>query len=135
MGILNAYNFMDGINGMTGLCSLVILGSLQYVNLKITPFADADLIWYPMIASVVFLFFNFRKQAKCFAGDVGSISIGFWVVVLLLRLMIKTHDLIWISFLLVYGVETCGTIFHRILRGENITPVSYTHLDVYKRQE
>ena len=127
MGILNAYNFMDGINGMTGLCSLVILGSLQYVNLKITPFADADLIWYPMIASVVFLFFNFRKQAKCFAGDVGSISIGFWVVVLLLRLMIKTHDLIWISFLLVYGVETCGTIFHRILRGENITQPHRLH--------
>ncbi|NLJ82750.1 MAG: hypothetical protein GX330_06465 [Bacteroidales bacterium] len=121
VGILNAYNFMDGINGMTGLCSLVILGSLQYVNLNITPFVDADLIWYPMIASVVFLFFNFRKQAKCFAGDVGSISIGFWVMVLLLRLTIQTQNLIWIGFLLVYGVETCGTIFHRILRRENIT--------------
>ena len=126
-GILNAYNFMDGINGMTGLCSLVILGSLQYVNLRLVPFVDPDLIWYPMIASAVFLFFNFRKQAKCFAGDVGSITLGFWVVVLLLQLIMQTHNLIWIGFLLVYGVETCGTIFHRILRGENITQPHRLH--------
>lgn len=126
-GILNAYNFMDGINGMTGLSSIVILGSLQYVNLNITRFVDPDLIWYPMIASVVFLFFNFRKKAKCFAGDVGSIGMGFWVVVLLLRLMIETQNLIWIGFLLVYGVENCGTISHRILRHENITQPHRLH--------
>lgn len=126
-GILNAYNFMDGINGMTGLSSIVILGSLQYVNLDITRFVDPDLIWYPMIASVVFLFFNFRKKAKCFAGDVGSIGMGFWVVVLLLRLMIETQNLIWIGFLLVYGVENCGTISHRILRHENITQPHRLH--------
>lgn len=126
-GILNAYNFMDGINGMTGLCSLVILGSLQYVNLNITRFVDPDLIWYPMIASVVFLFFNFRKKAKCFAGDVGSIGMGFWVVMLLIRLMIQTQNLIWIGFLLVYGVENCGTISHRILRKENLTQPHRLH--------
>jgi UDP-N-acetylmuramyl pentapeptide phosphotransferase/UDP-N-acetylglucosamine-1-phosphate transferase len=126
-GILNAYNFMDGINGMTGLCSLVILGSLQYVNLNITRFVDPDLIWYPMIASVVFLFFNFRKKAKCFAGDVGSIGMGFWVVMLLIRLMMQTQSLIWIGFLLVYGVENCGTIFHRILRHENLTQPHRLH--------
>lgn len=125
--ILNAYNFMDGINGMTGLCSLVILGSMQYVNLHISPFVNPDLIWYPMLASVVFLFFNFRKKAKCFAGDVGSITIGFWVVVLMLRLMIETQNFIWIGFLLVYGVENCGTVLHRLLRGENITQAHRLH--------
>lgn len=127
VAILNAYNFMDGINGMTGLCSLVILGSMQYVNLRISPFVNPDLIWYPMLASVVFLFFNFRKKAKCFAGDVGSITIGFWVVVLLLRLMIETQNFIWIGFLLVYGVENFGTVFHRILRHENITQPHRLH--------
>jgi hypothetical protein len=80
-----------------------------------------------MLASVVFLFFNFRKKAKCFAGDVGSISIGFWVVVLLLRLIIETQNLIWIGFLLVYGIENCGTVLHRILRHENITQPHRLH--------
>ncbi len=60
IGIVNAYNFMDGINGITGLYSIAVLASLQYVNLTYGNFVHPDLIWYPMIASVVFLFFNFR---------------------------------------------------------------------------
>jgi UDP-N-acetylmuramyl pentapeptide phosphotransferase/UDP-N-acetylglucosamine-1-phosphate transferase len=67
IGIVNAYNFMDGINGITGLYSIAVLSSLQYVNLVYGNFVNPDMIWYPLIASVVFLFFNFRKRAKCFA--------------------------------------------------------------------
>ncbi len=57
IGIVNAYNFMDGINGITGLYSLAVLVTLQYVNMVHVGFVNADLIWYPMIASAVFLFF------------------------------------------------------------------------------
>ena len=114
IGIVNAYNFMDGINGITGLYSLAVLGSLQYVNLTYGSFVNADLIWFPMIASVVFLFFNFRGRAKCFAGDVGSVAIAFWIVTLLLLLIIKTNDLIWLGFLIVYWVDAVMTILHRI---------------------
>ena len=63
IGIINMYNFMDGINGITGVYTLVLLAGLQYVNLNIQPFVEADLIWLPMLASIVFLFFNFRKRA------------------------------------------------------------------------
>jgi UDP-N-acetylmuramyl pentapeptide phosphotransferase/UDP-N-acetylglucosamine-1-phosphate transferase len=62
IGIINMYNFMDGINGITGAYTLVVLASLQYANLTIQPFIEADLIWLPMMASLVFLFFNFRKK-------------------------------------------------------------------------
>ncbi len=77
IGILNAYNFMDGINGMTGLYSLTVLGSLLYVNQSIIEFTDRDFIIYPIIASLIFLFFNFRKKAKCFLGDIGSLGVAF----------------------------------------------------------
>lgn len=127
MGIVNAYNFMDGINGITGLYSLVVLGALQYVNLRISPFVDTDLIWFPMLASGVFLFFNFRKKARCFAGDVGSVSIAFWIVFLLLLLMIQTQNLIWIGFLLVYGVDSVCTILHRIYLKQNIIEAHRLH--------
>ena len=127
MGIVNAYNFMDGINGITGLYSLVVLGALQYVNLRISPFVDTDLIWFPMLASGVFLFFNFRKKARCFAGDVGSVSIAFWIVFLLLLLMIQTQNLIWIGFLLVYGVDSVCTILHRIYLKQNIMEAHRLH--------
>ncbi|NLO71397.1 MAG: UDP-GlcNAc--UDP-phosphate GlcNAc-1-phosphate transferase, partial [Porphyromonadaceae bacterium] len=92
IGIVNAYNFMDGINGITGLYSIAVLASLQYVNLTYGNFVHEDLIWYPMLASVVFLFFNFRKRARCFAGDVGSVAIAFWIVTLLLLLIVKTEN-------------------------------------------
>src|SRR5690554_672697 len=127
IGIVNAYNFMDGINGITGLYSLAVLGSLQYVNLRLGSFVNADLIWFPMIASVVFLFFNFRGRAKCFAGDVGSVAIAFWIVTLLLLLIIKTSNLIWLGFLIVYGVDAVMTILHRIYLKQNIMEAHRLH--------
>src|SRR5690554_4990126 len=127
IGIVNAYNFMDGINGITGLYSISVLGSLQYVNLFYNSFVNPDLIWYPLIASVVFLFFNFRKRAKCFAGDVGSVSIAFWVVTLLMLLIIKTNNLIWLGFLMVYGVDTVCTILHRIYLKQDIMEAHRLH--------
>lgn len=120
IGIINAYNFMDGINGITGLYTLAVLGSLLYVDQFVNTFSDFDFIAYPMVASAVFLFFNYRKKAKCFAGDVGSISIAFWIIYLLLQLIIKTESLVWLLFLGVYGVETVSTILHRIYLRENI---------------
>ena len=120
VGIINAYNFMDGINGITGCYTIVVLSSLLYVNSYITNFVDNDLIIYPIIASFVFLFFNFRKKAKCFAGDIGSISIAFWVLYLILKLMLATNSVIWILFLAVYGTDTVCTIIHRLSLRENI---------------
>ena len=127
IGIVNAYNFMDGVNGITGLYTIAVLASLQYVNLSYGNFVHPDLIWYPMIASAVFLFFNFRKRARCFAGDVGSVSVAFWVVTLLLLLMIKTENLIWIGFLMVYGVDAVMTILHRIYLKQNIIEAHRLH--------
>lgn len=127
IGTINAYNFMDGINGITGLYSLAVLGSLQYVNLTSVSFVNADLIWFPMIASVIFLFFNFRSRAKCFAGDVGSLAIAFWIVTLLLLLIINTNNLIWLGFLIVYGVDAVTTILHRIYLKQNITEAHRLH--------
>ena len=126
-GILNAYNFMDGINGITGLYSLVILIALQYVDARICPFAPPDFINYALLACIVFLFFNFRKQAKCFAGDVGSMSIAFWIISLLLQLMLKTQSLIWILFLAVYGIDSVFTILHRLFLRQNIFKAHRMH--------
>lgn len=118
---------MDGINGITGLYSIAVLSSLQYVNLVYGNFVNPDMIWYPLIASVVFLFFNFRKRAKCFAGDVGAVSIAFWIVTLLLLLILKTKNMIWLGFLMVYGVDAVMTILHRIYLKENIMEAHRLH--------
>ena len=127
VGILNAWNFMDGINGITGFYSIAALLSLQFINLYQISFVNPDLIWYPMIASAVFLFFNFRKTARCFAGDIGSVSIAFWVATLMLLLMIKSNSLIWLGFMLVYGIDSVLTIVHRIFLRHNIFEAHRLH--------
>ena len=127
IGIINAYNFMDGINGITGTYSLVILGGLQYVNYQVISFIKPDLIWLPIIACIVFLFFNFRKRAKCFAGDVGSISVAFWVTFLIFKLIIQTENYVYILFLAVYGVDAILTILHRLVLKQNIFKAHRLH--------
>jgi UDP-N-acetylmuramyl pentapeptide phosphotransferase/UDP-N-acetylglucosamine-1-phosphate transferase len=119
-GIINAYNFMDGINGITGGYSLVILGALAYINSEITTFVEPALINTVLCAVLVFCFFNFRKKAKCFAGDVGSVSIAFILLFLIGKLIIKAEDFSWIILLSVYGVDSVLTIIHRLMLHENI---------------
>lgn len=128
IGILNAYNFMDGINGMSGLYSSVLLGTLLYINQNTIEFVNADFIIYPLLASIVFLFFNFRKRAKCFLGDIGSMGIGFWIIGLLSLLMFQTGQIKWVLFLMVYGAETILTIMERLKLKENIFDAHRRHL-------
>ena len=128
IGLINAYNFMDGINGITGLYTLVVMGSLLYINTKVQLFTDGSFIKYGMIASLVFLFFNYRKKAKCFAGDVGSIAIAFWIIYLVLKLILITNSLIWLLFLAVYGVDAICTITHRLYLKQNIFEAHRLHL-------
>ena len=119
-GIINAYNFMDGINGITGGYSLVVLGGLAYVNGWVVPFVDEKMIYTMMVAVLVFDGFNFRRKAKCFAGDVGAVSIAFVILFLLGRLILETGDWSYIIFLAVYGVDSVLTIIHRLMLHENI---------------
>lgn len=128
IGILNAYNFMDGINGITGLYSLIILGSLLFINQNKVEFTATHFIIYPMLACSVFLFFNFRKKARCFMGDIGSLGIAYWAIALIGLLMMKTGELKWILFLTVYGIEVVFTILERLKLKENIFEAHRRHL-------
>ena len=127
-GIINAYNFMDGINGITSGYSLVILAALAYVNKEVVTFVEADFIYTVICSVLVFCFFNFRKRAKCFAGDVGSVSIAFILLFLIGRLIIGTGDFSWIVLLSVYGVDSVLTIIHRLMLHENIGLPHRKHL-------
>lgn len=127
-GIINACNFMDGINGITGGYSLVILVALAYINKEIVPFVNEGIIYTVLCSVFVFCFFNFRKKAKCFAGDVGSVSIAFILLFLIGKLIIQTEDFSWIVLLAVYGVDSVLTIFHRLMLHENIGLPHRKHL-------
>lgn len=126
VGITNAYNFMDGINGITGAYSLAVMLPLIYLN-KSVGFIAMPFLVVITLSILVFLFFNFRKKAKCFAGDVGSISMAFIVVFALGLLMLQTRDFSFIVFLAVYGVDAVLTIVHRIMLHENLGEAHRKH--------
>ncbi len=126
VGISNAYNFMDGINGITGGYSIAVVLPLIYLNHTLL-FVDADFLWVTLLSLGVFCFFNFRKRAKCFAGDVGSLSMAFIIVFALGKLIMRTGDFTYIVFLALYGVDSVLTICHRILLHENLGKAHRKH--------
>jgi UDP-GlcNAc:undecaprenyl-phosphate/decaprenyl-phosphate GlcNAc-1-phosphate transferase len=127
IGTINAINFMDGINGITGLYGLVTLFTLYYINQYVIWFVDNNYLILSILSLCVFNFFNFRTKAKCFAGDVGSVSLAFIILFHLLQVIVTTHDFKYLLILIVYGLDVVTTIFFRICRRENIFDAHRTH--------
>lgn len=134
VGVINAYNFMDGINGITACYSLAVGGLLLLANKNIQ-FIDQDFLIYALLGVLVFAFFNFRNKAKCFAGDVGAVSIAFILLFAIGKLILTTGNLIYILFLTVYGIDAIWTIIQRLLKKENIFKAHRSHLYQYLGNE
>lgn len=128
VGATNVINFMDGINGITAGYSLAVLLPLIVLNNDLH-FVDPSFLIVSALGVFVFCIFNFRPKgmAKCFAGDVGSISIAFIMLFAIGRLVVLTQDVTYLIFLLVYGVDGCLTICHRILLHENLGEAHRKH--------
>ena len=128
VGATNIINFMDGINGITGGYALASLIPLYILNREMG-FVEESLVVTVILADVVFCLFNFRPKgkAKCFAGDVGSIGIAFILLFMIGQLIMRTGDVTYLVFLLVYGVDGCLTIIHRIMLHENLGEAHRKH--------
>lgn len=129
VGASNVINFMDGINGITAGYSLAVLAPLMIMNHKVG-FMEESFLMVVILSVLVFSVFNFRERgkAKCFAGDVGSVGIAFILLFAIGKLVMKTGDVTWLLFLLVYGVDGCCTIVHRILLHENLGEAHRKHV-------
>lgn len=128
VGATDVINFMDGINGITAGYSLAVLVPLFLLNRSLSFIKESYLV-VAILGVLVFSFFNFRPKgkAKCFAGDVGSIGIAFIMLFAIGSLIAKTGDVTWLVFLLVYGVDGCCTILHRIMLHENLGEAHRKH--------
>jgi UDP-N-acetylmuramyl pentapeptide phosphotransferase/UDP-N-acetylglucosamine-1-phosphate transferase len=128
VGATNIINFMDGINGITAAYGFAMLLPIALLNHNMG-FIDESYLIVAIIGLIVFSLFNFRPKgkAKCFAGDVGSIGIAFIILFALGKLMLVTHDVTWIVFFLVYGIDGSMTIFHRIMLHENLGQAHRKH--------
>ena len=132
IGWINAFNFMDGINGITVLYSGISLLSLGYVNYHTPIFQSIVIVG---MAAVVFGFVNLRKKALAFSGDVGSISLAVFLAYLLLYTMYTTQQWGFLLFFAVYGIDSACTILIRLTKKENIFKAHRTHLYQYLANE
>lgn len=128
VGATDVINFMDGINGITAGYALAVLVPLVLLD-RSSSFIEEAYLVVAILGVLVFSFFNFRPKgkAKCFAGDVGSIGIAFIMLFAIGSLIAKTGDVTWLVFLLVYGVDGCCTILHRIMLHENLGEAHRKH--------
>ena len=133
-GWINAFNFMDGINGITVLYSLSILAACFYLNTQIDFIQDSILL-YTAMALLVFGFYNVRKKAKSFAGDVGSVSMAFIIAFIVLSLILFTKNWQYVLLVSVYGIDSLLTIIQRLVKGENIFQAHRSHLYQYLANE
>ncbi len=134
VGAINIINFMDGINGITAGYSLAVLTPLLMLDVRnemedVAGFIEPSYLVVAILGVLVFCIFNFRPKgkAKCFAGDVGSIGIAFIMLFAIGKLIVQTGDVTYLIFLLVYGIDGCLTIMHRIMLHENLGKAHRKH--------
>lgn len=127
VGVLNSYNFMDGVNGMLTLHALLVFCGLYYLNETIIDmqgnaiaFTDSNFILSIIIPLAVFGFFNIRRSAIAFMGDVGSMSIAFITVYLIYLLIFRTGNYMYLLMFSVLGADAALTVCYKLLLGENI---------------
>lgn len=131
IGLTNAYNFMDGLDGLIG--GVTVIAGIYFM--AICYFYGSHFVYissYTLVAGALgFLILNF-PPAKIFMGDVGSVFLGFAFAVL--AIIASRYDNSHISFLvmplLLFNVlyDVIFTLFRRLLRGENITRAHNKHL-------
>jgi len=137
IGVINMFNFMDGINGLTGIYSLSVLFGYYFINNQ-EGIINPELIIYSALSILVFGFFNFRKKAIFFAGDIGSITIGMLIFFLGFFLSYKLSSPLMLMIVLVYGADAgCTLLYRKFYTKESIFDAHRQHIyqklvDYYK---
>jgi len=124
MWFTNLFNFMDGINGITGVEMATIGAGITLLSALEGVVAPAGLI--VAAAALGFLPWNWGK-AKVFLGDVGSVPAGYLLGALLLSLALSGH---WAAALILpmyYWVDATVTLLRRGLRGEKVWQAHRSH--------
>jgi UDP-N-acetylmuramyl pentapeptide phosphotransferase/UDP-N-acetylglucosamine-1-phosphate transferase len=132
IGWVNAFNFMDGINGITVLYALSAIVSFSFLSINES---SLPLLITMGLSCFVFGLFNIRKKAKTFAGDVGSISMALFLGYFMIKTILETGQLGYILFFSVYGIDAVITIFIRLKNKENIFQPHRSHLYQFMANE
>ncbi len=124
---INLFNFMDGIDGITGVESTAISMGIAFIAVQYPAFSIDPLLPATIAAAMIgFLWWNWHP-AKIFLGDVGSVPLGFILGWLLLNL---ASDGYWAAALILplyYLTDATITLLRRAARGERVWEAHREH--------
>ncbi|MEN9638864.1 MAG: hypothetical protein RLZZ262_732 [Bacteroidota bacterium] len=135
VGIINAYNMMDGIDGLAGAFSSVIIGVLLYLGYWLGMSNWNSILLVFLVAIAMFLKFNWRP-ASIFMGDSGSMPLGFLFAVISLDCLsyASTPEKAHLVLVAITGVflvpvmDTLRLFKYRISKGRSPFSADRNHL-------
>ena len=115
---VNAFNFMDGVNAISGLQAAVVGGIIAAAGVDVGSLEVQ--IGGLAIAGAALGFLPFNAiRARCFLGDVGSYFIGAWIAMLCIVVCDRGASPVFIgSVMAVYAADTGFTLVRRLRRGD-----------------
>ena len=137
-GVANAFNIIDGYNGLSGMVGFIILAGIAYVAFQLGDFPIMISAMALMGALLGFLFWNYPR-GLIFLGDGGAYFVGFWIAELSVLLTARHPEVSkWFPLLLCFYpiFETLFTIYRRVfvLRTHPGMPdAAHLHQIIYKR--
>lgn len=115
----NLYNFMDGIDGITGVETVALGCGLAAVAATVGPMDEAGFGLVLAAGAAGFLVWNWHP-ARVFLGDVGSVPFGYLAGGLLLALAGAGHWAAAVILPLYYLADATLTLLRRLARGEAV---------------
>jgi len=124
----NAFNFMDGINGISGIHCVLFSLVIGVELIRLDDDNGAALAFALLGASLTFIPYNFPR-ARVFLGDVGSYFIGGMLASLAVYAVAAGANVVIVVALFgYYIVDTSTTVLLRLRRGENILAAHRDHM-------
>lgn len=116
-GVANAFNIIDGYNGLSSMVAIIILSGIAYVAFQVNDYPIMIAALAMIGALMGFLIFNYPRGA-IFLGDGGAYFVGFWIAELSVLLTAHHPEVSkWFPLLLcLYPIfETVFTIYRRVV--------------------
>ena len=136
LAIINAINFIDGIDGLAISITILFILSFEFFSISITPYINLSQI---ILSTLIPLYyFNFRKKNKVFLGDSGSLLLGGIISIYIIHIltnnyiikpMFDLHKIIFVLSILFYPiVDIIRIFFLRLYKGRSPFQADKNHI-------
>ena len=137
-GVSNAYNIIDGFNGLASMVSIICLLAIAFVAYKVGDFVVINLVFGMVVSILGFFMWNYPR-GLIFLGDGGAYLIGFWTASLSILIVTRNSTVSpWFALMVnAYPItETLFTIWRRSIhqgRNPGLPDAAHFHSLIYRR--